>query len=156
MTCERDDICAETTGTTPNLIIRFYDISPPQARKSVRQLSIIGEDNDELILAATTTDSVILPLKFDAEGVLTSTRFILIKDTHFDTDEDDTTESNSDTIQITYTPEFVYVSRACGYKSIFNDTQISYESDGNNWIYNTQVINPTVENQHAAHIIIYH
>uniref|UniRef100_UPI004048F1EF DUF6452 family protein n=1 Tax=Gelidibacter sp. TaxID=2018083 RepID=UPI004048F1EF len=157
LSCERDDICASTTGTTPNLIIRFYDINNPETLKSVRQLSIFGEGNeDELILGRTNTDSINLPLKFDDEGILTNTRFILKKDTDFDDIEDDNNFSNSDIIQITYTPEFIYVSRACGYKSVFNEAQISYDNDGDNWIINTEVLNPTVENENAAHIIIYH
>lgn len=155
--CERDDLCANTTSTTPNLIIRFYDINNPNNTKSVRQLSIYGEGNEGVtILERSNTDSIHLPLKFDTEGQLTSSRFILKKDTDFDDNEEDNNYSNSDTIEITYTPEFVYVSRACGYKSVFNGAQISFDSDGDNWIISNQVLNETIENEKAAHIIIYH
>ena len=163
LSCERDDICASTTSTTPRVIILFYDINNPETPKSVRQLSVYGEGNEEnLILPTTDTDSINLPLNFDTEDVPTSTRFVLKKDTDFDTDLDDdgnadeTTVSNSDIIEISYTPEFVYVSRACGYKSVFNGAQISFDSDGDNWIITSDVLNETIENENAAHIIIYH
>jgi hypothetical protein len=156
LTCERDDICASTTSTTPNLIIRFYDINNTANTKSVPQLSVFGEGNEQAILAPVNTDSINLPLTFDTEGNPSSTRFILKKDSNFDTDDDDATISNSDIIEITYTPEFVYVSRACGYKSVFNGAQISFDSDDDNWIISNEVLNETIENENAAHIIIYH
>lgn len=157
LTCERDDICASTTSTTPRVIILFYDINNPETPKSVPQLSVFGDGNEEVaILAPVNTDSINLPLRFDAEGVLATTRFILKKDSNFDTDDNDATVSNSDIIEISYTPEFIYVSRACGYKSVFNGAQISFDSDDDNWIINNEVLNETIENENAAHIIIYH
>lgn len=157
LTCERDDICAATTGTTPNLIIRFYDINNPENTKSVPQLSVFGEGNEEeAILGAVNTDSINLPLNFDTEGNLAITRFILKKDSNLDTDDDDVTVSNTDIIEVSYTPEFIYVSRACGYKSVFNGAQISFDNDDDNWIINTEVLIETIENENAAHIIIYH
>ena len=87
---------------------------------------------------------------------MTNTRFLLKKDTDFDDIADDDNFSNSDIIEISYTPEFVYVSRACGYKTVFNGAQISFDNDGENWIITTDVLNETIENENAAHIIIYH
>ena len=157
LSCESDDICAAATGTTPNLIIRFYDINNPETTKSVSQLSIFGEGNEGVpILSPTNTDSISLPLIFDSEGILTFTRFILKKDGNLDTDEDETTVSNPDIIEVSYTPQFIYVSRACGYKSVFNGAQISFDNDSENWIINTGVLNENIENENAAHIIIYH
>ncbi|WP_040282051.1 DUF6452 family protein [Psychroserpens damuponensis] len=172
--CERDDICSEATPTTPHLIIRFYDINNPDNLKQVRQLEIVGLDDtdtplSENILSRTETDSIVLPLNFQAENEITTTRFQLEKDADFSIDvnedgEDDlTTTSNPDVITITYTPEFVYVSRACGYKSIFHldETQGiqrdgTAQGDDDTWITNFEIINETIENENAAQIIIYH
>ena len=43
ISCERDDICAESTATTPQLIIEFYDASNPDDLKSVPRLTVYGE-----------------------------------------------------------------------------------------------------------------
>ena len=154
--CERDDICAEATATTPHLIIRFHDASNITATKTVRSLSVIGEGNSTNIVFNTVTDSIVLPLRFQNEGEITTTRFELKKDTDYDTDTDVNTNSNTDIIEVVYTPQFIYVSRACGYKSIFNDASLDIESDTNNWIINRDILNTTIDNENAAHINIYH
>lgn len=33
--CESDDICPESTLTTPRMIITFYDVNNPEERKNV-------------------------------------------------------------------------------------------------------------------------
>ena len=161
--CERDDICAEATPTTPQLIIRFYDIDNQDNTKQVRQLEIDGLDDDGMsmgtILSRTNTDSIVLPLRFAEEGIEVSTRFQLEKDADFAENENPDNDSNIDIIEVTYTPEFIYVSRACGYKSIFNFEAtggIIREIDADNWIINTEIINESIANESAAHIIIYH
>lgn len=157
--CERDDICAEATVTTPHLIIRFYDVSSPEELKDARRLSVRGFDaeGNELdnIVFNTDTDSIVLPLRFQGE-VLTTSRFILEKDTDFGIDEDPLTDSNIDIINVNYTPEFVYVSRACGYKSIFTNVSINREPDTNNWILGSEIINTTIENEDQTHVILRH
>lgn len=161
--CEKDDICPEDTATTPHLIIRFYDISEQDEFKDVRQLSIAGlDDNDvagELIIDGVTTDSIVLPLRFQNENVETTTRFQLTKDSDFATNDNLEDEPNIDIIEVTYTPEFIYVSRACGYKSIFNLAPpggIIKVIDGDNWIESFEIINERIENEFAAQVIIYH
>jgi hypothetical protein len=158
--CEKDDICPEATSTTPHLIIRFYDINNDETLKSVRRLSVNGIDDQGNLLNDivfnTSTDSIVVPLRFQEENVQTTTRFALKKDTDFDLDSNDTTVSNTDIIEVTYSPKFIYVSRACGYKSIFELESIIREPEVNNWIINQTIIIPIIENENEAHINIYH
>lgn len=158
--CERDDICAESTATTPHLIIRFHSVDEQDQTKQVRLLTVNGlDDQGNLmgnIVSSVSTDSIVLPLRFQNEGIVTTTRFALKKDSDFDTDSNDTTFSNTDVIEVSYTPEFIYVSRACGYKSIFNNLQNTLIIDSDNWIAGYNVINPTVDNENAAELILYH
>lgn len=158
LSCEKDDICAETTATTPHLIIKFFDVNIPTNTKAVSGLSVIGEGLTEgnEIVYNTTKDSIVLPLRFQDENIITTTRFELKKNTSFDTDTNTETASNTDIIEVSYTPKFVYVSRACGYKSIFENAQITIEPDTDNWIFSYDIINSTIENEKAAHINIYH
>lgn len=163
--CEKDDICSEATATTPHLIIRFYDINNQDNTKQVRQLEIKGLDDNEIpvegnpILARTNTDSILLPLRFQEEGVITTTRFELKKDADFGDNENPNNDFNIDILEVRYTPEFIYVSRACGYKSIFDigtTGGISRDMDDSNWITNFEILNETIDNENAAQIIIYH
>lgn len=154
--CERDDICASATPTTPHLIVRFYNIDERSETKTVRKMNVHEETNSKYILFDKTLDSIILPLRIDALNNTNTTRFIIEKDGDFATDEDNATDSNMDILEVSYTPELIYVSRACGYKSIFNNLVANRESDTNNWIIDVQVINTTINNEDAAHINIYH
>ena len=160
--CERDDICAEATPTTPHLIIRFYDIDNPDNLKQVRQLEIDGLDDAGVsigtILSRTETDSINLPLNFQGE-IETTTTFQFERDADYADNTDETDDSNIDIVTIKYTPEFVYVSRACGYKSIFNLDEldpIDRVADGDIWTTSFEIINQTIENENAAQINIYH
>lgn len=154
--CERDDICATTTATTPHLIIRFYNINETSETKTVRRMDVTAEGNPKFIVNDKTIDSIVLPLRIDALDTMNSSRFVLTRDRDYDLDENPNTVSNSDTIQVNYTPELIYVSRACGYKSVFNDLNANRETDASNWIIDIQVINDTINNENAAHINIYH
>lgn len=162
--CEKDDICAEDTATTPHLIIRFYNINEQDEFKNVRELTVAGLNDDdslgELIPVNTVNpDSIVLPLRFQGEGIETITRFQLEKNSDYATNDDPDNDSNIDIIEVKYTPEFVYVSRACGYKSIFNIAPpggISKILDADNWVKSFEIINESIDNESAAQVIIYH
>ena len=149
--CERDDICPESTATTPKLIIRFYDIADQTETKRVLGLQIQGVDNEEIYQSALSTDSVPIPLKtYD-----NNTSFKMHKE--FVDDGNGNISGNEDIINIQYDPVEVYVSRACGYKSIYNNVELSVIDDGDNWIELIQIENPlTVDNETEAHVKIFH
>jgi len=162
--CERDDICAEGTPTTPRLLIEFYDAASPDDLKSVPRLTLYGEglvtdptegSNATLVFDANV-NAVQLPLLIGNEGEVTSSRFILEQDTDLRLDDDASTVSNVDIIEISYTPEFEYVSRACGFKSIFTNLSISVDNDAVPWISSIDVIETTVENENTVHVHIFH
>ena len=153
--CEPDDICPQSTPTTPSLIIRFYDISNQESKKSVAKLRIqgVGNDNPLTDYNVVTTDSIVLPLKTDTS----STQYKLHKDYVF---VDDTTppNGNEDIITFNYTTEQVYVSRACGYKTIFKNVTLTIEPDTDNWIKSKESLtdNQSVEDEKAAHFKLFH
>ncbi|GGI57790.1 DUF6452 family protein [Winogradskyella haliclonae] len=174
--CERDDICAEGTPTTPRLLIEFFDAIDTETLKSVTRLSVYGEDlvteNGAIVLPEVSTsaslifnsnsNAIELPLLVGEEGVEITTRYILEKDTNLRIDGDVATDSNVDILVVRYIPQFVYVSRACGFKSIFTNLEVSIESnDASQWIQNIAFANTTdtqiiVENEDATHVQIFH
>ena len=97
------------------------------------------------------TDSIAIPIKVTDDV----TKFKL---TIAELDEDDNLVENEDVFDLTYTRENVYVSRACGYKTLYYAATINLIDDENNWI---KTIEPTedplnIVNQDAAHVKIYH
>jgi hypothetical protein len=181
ISCERDDICAETTATTPRLLIEFYDASSTEDLKSVLRLTTYGDSPDIPIpidedfsgavlidpfgterMYNRTTNTLALPLKIEIEEDpdFTKARFILEKDTNLRLDDNTTTDSNIDILEITYKSKFVYVSRACGYKSVFTELNMSLEGgiDGE-WISNIvieETLDATIENENTVHVRIFH
>lgn len=149
--CERDDICPESTATTPKLIIRFYDITDQTETLRVLSLQVQGVGNDDIYQTAVSTDSLAIPLKTYENA----TSFILHKE--YADDGEGNISGNEDIINITYNAEEVYVSRACGYKTIYNNVELSVVTDEDNWIELIQIENPlTVDNETAAHVQIFH
>lgn len=155
--CEKDDICAETTPTTPKLILRFYDITSQEDTKNATGLRVteFNETNAISNLNIVTSDSINLPLRTNVNV----TKFTFHKDYEAITNTEGDTisiEGNPDIVTINYQREDVYVSRACGFKTIFNNLTFSVEDDGDKWILNSEIINSTVQNEITAHVKILH
>jgi hypothetical protein len=120
--CEPDDICDPNTPTTPRMLIQFFDISNPSLRKNVTNLKVIGEGKTEGVVFnpsgvdeakyLTSADSILLPLNTDADIV--KYKFIL------NSGNKNPLLVNTDNLEFKYTRESIYVSRACGFKTIFN------------------------------------
>ncbi len=174
--CERDDICADVTETTPRLLIEFYDVTDIDVIKSVTRLSVYAEDlvtdngvvtfpeaaSNATLIFNSNSNTIELPLQVTEEGTQNTLRYFIESDTNLRLDGDPLTESNIDVLEITYTPEFVYVSRACGFKSNFNELVAVQNpgSDSIDWIQNISYFEATVpitvENENTAHVQIFH
>ncbi|WP_397362941.1 DUF6452 family protein [Olleya sp. R77988] len=156
LTCERDDLCPESTPTTQSLVIGFYNNAVQESEKNVTGLYVIGQDNDDVLTGydIVNTNELVLPLRTDQD----STTYTLISDTVLD-DDGNYESGNIDIITINYTREDVYVSRACGYKTIFNNVVVSVDegTDGE-WILFTEALNDnlTIEDETTTHYFFYH
>ncbi len=172
--CERDDLCPETTQTTAKLFIEVFDFADSDRSKNISKLRITGLDReDHLIVTEISTGNTVeyagidrrskiyLPLRTDAD----ETRYILHKD--FDIDDKDTPEDatddeilgNPDEIIITYEREEVFVSRACGFRTVFKNVKITRDTaDTSQWIksISSNNENQSVEDEEEAHFILLH
>ena len=62
---------------------------------------------------------------------------------------------NEDVVTYNYTTQEVYISRACGFKYLFNLTNTSSNIltvDSNNWIKNIIIAKPNLESENEVHI----
>jgi len=158
ISCEKDDICTTPNADTSHLVIRFYDYLNPDTPKEVTDLLIVGVDNTLSYGAESTRDSIAIPLRF----LENNTSFRLIKDYAIDdngtpTDSsDDFATGNEDVIVLNYDNEELFISKACGFKNIFNNVNFGFNSDADNWILSSNVVNTKIENEDNAHIHIFH
>ena len=140
--CEKDDICDANTSTTPRLVIQLNQTE----LKNVTNLKVIGEGMTEGIVFNGNGNTVSIPLKTTENS--TTYRFI------FDS-------SNEDKITFNYTRENLFVSRACGFKTIFSldptnpysptDAAISNLL----WIKAISVEKSNIVNENETHVKIY-
>lgn len=170
--CERDDICAAATPTTPRLLIDLLDVSNSDIKKNVFGLVVIGSDfvtsdtipaNPNIFLPDNlfrNVNNLVLPLKTDSD----STEYILVEratindNGTLDDTTDDFIKGNQDRIVINYSRRQVFVSRACGFKTIFENVTLNITPDTDNWMLSRQPLidNQSVENETTAHFSISH
>ena len=154
--CEKDDICPEDTPTTPSLIVEFRDFTLIDNTKSVTGLRIEDFYDSTHVLgdhSSTSEVQMILPLKTDA----LETKYKVYRDY---VDTDGVITGNPDVITITYETKEVYVSRACGYKIIFENVllTITPETTSDNWMLFAapENDNQSVINEDEIHYTIRH
>jgi len=150
--CERDDLCPEDTPTTPSLIVEFRNNILNENPKNVTRLRVEDFDDATRVLEAyniVTEDQIILPLKTDAN----ETKYRVYRDY-----VDETNTGNPDVITIQYSTTQIYVSRACGFKSNFENVEILIENDSNNWMLFAapENDNQIVTNEDEIHFTIRH
>ncbi|MET0946029.1 MAG: DUF6452 family protein [Flavobacterium sp.] len=149
--CEKDDICDATTSTTPRLIIEFYDNDDQTDLKNVINLQATGEGAVGTPLTFIAKSKIELPLK--AADITTKYSLVL-------TAADLTT--STDILEFNYSHEDIFISRACGFKTVFalNGTS-PFVLNGNplltagNWIKDIEVIQPNINDENETHIKIY-
>ena len=147
--CEKDDICADGTPTTPNIVIEFYDSVNTGDVKTVNNLGVnaAGVTND---FSFTGVSKITFPLKTFQDT--TTIQFIE------NGGDADTSDDNIDEIVFNYTRNEIYISRACGYKTTFDlntSNGAVLTNDTDNWISNITIEQPSINNENETHIKIY-
>ncbi|HEA28686.1 MAG TPA: hypothetical protein ENH91_01590 [Leeuwenhoekiella sp.] len=147
--CERDDICAASTPTTPQLVIAFFDQDNRTQSKPIN-LAVNAVGGDEII--RIDNDTIIrIPLRTDT----TSTSFIFTKNPGIPDAEED--PDTPDRVTFSYNINEVYIDRACGFKVTYNalTAQASGEGDGR-WITDISINNSTIINDSTYQVSIIH
>lgn len=161
--CEKDDICDANTPTTPRLVIEFYNINDPLTLKNVTDLKVIGEGMSEAYaFNATALDNskylangskIMIPLKTDANT--TTYQFIV--------NSQNTNSALIDTDKITfnYARQDVFVSRACGFKTVYAFDPLNpfihtaIPDTKEKWMKKISIQKSNVDNENETHIKIY-
>jgi len=147
--CQHNDICIEDQPSTPKLVIKFFDASHPGLTKPVTSFNAKALNSTEFYFEKPVTDTVIaIPLRTYED--FTTYSFLTYQDS---------LTFNSDTIKFTYTPEDIYISRACGYRDIFTNINatVKPENNANNWIKAIEIQQPNaIKNEDDVHLFIYH
>lgn len=147
--CEKDDICEEGTPTTPRLIVEFYDNNNPTVKKNVTNLAVVGENMTDS-LKFNGVSKIEIPLKNNANN----SNFSFV----FDSANSNTSLINNDNVEVNYLRNDVFISRACGYKTVFeldNSNGMEFTPDSNNWIKEIAIQNHNILNENEVHVKIF-
>ncbi|MEC8885131.1 MAG: DUF6452 family protein, partial [Bacteroidota bacterium] len=101
ISCERDDICAASTPTTPVLTIGFQDADNTTEDKELN-ITIYKVDNSDS-LAYTSASTVEIPLRTDT----TATVLVFVKNPNNLVAAED--PNNADTVTFKYTPQEEFI-----------------------------------------------
>lgn len=168
--CEKDDICAEGTITTPRLIIEFFDAeistnTGEDVAKNVTNLFVVAtnpNDDEDTMQAiqssAATVSTISIPLRTQQN----STEYLFYSG--YETDSDgNITAGNLDTITFNYETSEIFLSRACGYATNYRlddaGTGVVVTADTDNWINPTTgiaITQFTIQDETITHVKIYH
>ncbi len=146
--CESDDICSADTPTTPLLIIEFFnDLTNASAVANKLKIQEFGTNKE---LGIFTDSKIKLPLKTDSD--VTKYAFTLNSDVP--------AAINLDNLEFNYVRNSVYISRACGYKTLFTLNENSPNKTDKSipdgyWIKRIVVTKPNILNEDETHIKIY-
>ena len=158
ISCEKDDICTTPNADTAHLKIKFYDQLDQETLKPVTNLLVVGIDNAFSYGIESTRDSIAIPLRI----LENNTSYKLIKDYTIDDNgtpndtSDDFATGNEDVIILNYENEELFISKACGFKNIFNEVNFGFTPDTDNWILSSTVITNKIETEDNAHVHIFH
>jgi len=153
ISCEKDDICPDSTQTTPQLVVTFYDALDPQQSKIVESLAVYAIKDSELILIENingiNTDSIAIPLRND----IGASNFRFIRNYSV---ENNIIFGNLSHIYIDYEMTDVFISRACGFITNYSLLSILNDNYADTWITESEIVNPVVTNENQAHVKILH
>lgn len=172
ISCERDDICSASQKTTPKLILEGFNNLAPDRTRGVAKLRILGEEKEEPLSifignaevptiydGSKNEAKIYLPLRTDANQTTYRLRRDYALDDNGTTNDpsDDFPTGNEDTIVISYEREEVFVSRSCGFRTIFKNVSIRWD-ETDNWIKNIAAINEnqSIEDEEETHFILLH
>ncbi len=145
--CEKDDICDPSTVTTPRLIIDFYNVS--NTLKSVTNLALIAEGQEQDTLKFNGVSRIEVPLRTTIDS--TTYRFVM--------NYNNPDIINEDVLEFKYTRTQIFVSRACGFKTLFvfganPYTLTDSEPADSTYIKSVTLLQPFILNEDDAHLKI--
>lgn len=152
--CQRDDICPESTLTTPLLKISFFDFEEQDVPKPPINLSVRAENVETNFLSRVNASEISIPLRTDVD--FTNYEFILNARAAGDTTS---AEGNKDIIKFTFARDLNYINRACSFKVTYVNLtadKINETPATNNWIKQITVVQPTIEDETTTNISIFH
>ncbi len=139
LACERDDLCLQN----PVIKINTIFLNGNNEKSPVDSLLVITASQDTLIPATHTDSTSFVPDPAQSGDTLIFKKV-------------NGSFQYADTVLLNYNPGYRFVSKACGYKMIFTETNIELHRGNTSWIDSIRLITNSIDNDTITHIKIYH
>ncbi|NIJ45112.1 hypothetical protein FHR24_001551 [Wenyingzhuangia heitensis] len=137
----QDEFCLD--NTTPSLVIEFYNNTE---RDSLKEIDlIVWANSKDTIFNGTVSKTGNLSLPLDTQNTFVVYHLSM---------QDELGNGTVDDLTINYTTEDIFVSQACGFKSIYNN--VTTTTTKNNWILDSETTKQSINDETEAHVKIYH
>ncbi|NPA43235.1 MAG: hypothetical protein GXO27_04305 [Chlorobi bacterium] len=136
--CERDDLCVEKPAVRMQTI--WTDAATGQ-RAPVRLMVLYRNDT---LIPPVETDSLAVPLPVDTTGV----RLVMVRL--------DSLSAAADTLDIEFRPGEIFISKACGFKTVYYDARVRLRPGNTGWIALTEVLTDQWVTDTVPHVKIYY
>jgi len=136
--CERDDLCLTKPAVPLNVAFADDTTEEPKAL----ELTVLV-DGDTLV-PWQVSDTLALPLPVKGDSI----RYLFVK-------RDSLTE-NADEIKVFFTPRDTFVSKACGFITVYENVDVQPVNDADVWIKRVELLENKCVTDTITHVKIYH
>ncbi|WP_177764148.1 DUF6452 family protein [Flavobacterium sp. I3-2] len=150
--CEKDDIC-DGQAVTPNVRIELYDKANSTVLKPFFKIECFVSpeiENDSIkVIEYFNKSEIQLPLNIASNKTIWNLKLfeIVNNDTIIKTNQ----------LTFNYTPKTEYVSKACGYKTVFENVSTTVNNNEvDYWITNYTPLTNNITNEENPHAKIYY
>ena len=144
--CEKDDVCGGLNAKTPLVNIEFYQQDNINQLRAPQELQCYAVGHKTKIVFRQQS-KISLPLEINASA----TDWVLEYRTLVNND----TVKKVDTLKFAYNTESYYISKACGYRSVFKNVSTTINSNTGNqagyWMVSQESMNE-ISNENDIHV----
>lgn len=150
VSCEKDDLCDGGDSETPNVIINLFDKIDSELAKPAVKIGLIANGFSDTIVFKNSS-KIEIPLQINNNE--TTWSLLLYEPT-----ATNDTIIKKDELKFTYSPEAIYVSKACGYKTNFYNFNAikTPNTSTTSWIQSIYKLTTEISTENNAHIQLYY
>lgn len=147
VSCEKDDLCDGGDSETPNIVVNLYDRLNSETLKPAVKIALYTDESKKPIIFKNQS-KIEIPLQITGNETVWNVML-------YELNELEDTITKVDQIRFTYNPEALYVSKACGYKTIFHNFNATIPTNLN-WIQSIYKLTTEISNDDNAHIQLFY
>ncbi len=150
--CEKDDICI--AGDTPKMRLAFFNADTTDLAKAPTNLIILGKGQSTALPLESPSDTNGFELLIPLNPSGSTTEFYFVENASIDAEGN--LSGAIELVSFSYTPNPVYISKACGFIPNYTSLKATLATSNSHWIKNISVVKDSITQTNDIHVKIYH